>query len=102
VGGDVIWDETVGANQYFLTKTVIPSGKHQCDKHKFILRVSNKPELLLVPGIFPIKAQKFAVVDNKPFVVVNDNIFPIELDKITVRGGQRFAVINGQTIALPD
>lgn len=101
IGGDVRWDETVGAVQYFLTKTIIPGGKHQCDKQKFILRVSNKPELLLGPGVIPIKAQQFIVIDNQPFIVIDNNIFPIKPENITTVNNQKFTVVNGQPIVLP-
>lgn len=101
LGGDVRWDETIGAIQYFLTITVLNNTNHQCDKQKFILRVSNKPELLLKPGIIPIEAQNFIVIDNQPFIIVDNNIFPIKQKNITKVNNKRFTVINGQPIMLP-
>jgi len=99
VGADSRWDETVGAFQYFVAKTVADKSS-QCDTEKFILRISRKPDSI-TSTIFPIRVQQFAVIDNQPFIVVDNNIIPIKPENIIVVDGQRFALVNGQTFLLP-
>lgn len=99
VGADARWDETVGAFQYFVAKTVSRKTS-QCDTEKFILRISRKPDSI-VDTIFPIRVQQFAVIDDQPFIVVDNNIIPIKPENIIVVNGQRFALANGQTFLLP-
>ncbi len=98
VGADARWDETVGAIQYFLARTI---RRDTCDVEAFVLRVSHKPDAL-PSSIIPIKAQDFAIVDNQPFIVVDNNIIPVKPENIAVIANQTFAVVNGQPFLLPD
>lgn len=103
VGGNVIWDETVGEMQYFLSKTVI-NGRHQCDKNKFILRISNKPEIVRKSSHLgnTSEAEMFAEVGDKLLVVVGGNLKLVDSSKIIEVDGKKFALVDGKPVVVKD
>lgn len=89
--------------QYFLSKTVI-NGRHQCDKNKFILRISNKPEIVRKSSHLgnTSEAEMFAEVGDKLLVVVGGNLKLVDSSKIIEVDGKKFALVDGKPVVVKD